>query len=158
MNKKYFIGIAVVVLAILGVMFFGNRSAVAPGAPEGSTTEVGTTTTEYVPGAVSSIKKTATPSAATMTKSGAYIVSYTTSGFNPVAITLKRGKSVHFVNNSNKAMRISAVDQNSQVFHELSQEQSVGRGGTYDFTFLTAGNWYYMNRNNSADRGTIVVE
>jgi hypothetical protein len=51
-----------------------------------------------------------------------------------------------------------AVDQSSQIYRELDQEQSVGKGGYYDFTFVTPGMWAYQDRNYQAERGTIIVE
>lgn len=157
-NKKYIIGIVVIVLVILGWLFLGNRAS-APSGPEGVVTPVATTTGSVTTaGATKAGTRATTPSAPAMTKSGAYIVSYTSTGFSPATVTIKRGKSVHFVNNSNKAMSLTAVDQYSQIYREFNQEQSVGRSGFYDFTFVTGGIWVYTNRNYRADRGTIIVE
>lgn len=151
MNKKYIIGILVIVVAVFAWFFFGNKAAVAPSAPEAASGVVTTT-------AVNTGVRAPATSAPILTKTGAYLVSYTGYGFSPAKLTIKRGKSVHFVNNSSKAMSLTAVDQMSQIYRELNQEQSVGRGGFYDFTFLTPGTWDYMNRNSQTNRGTIIVE
>lgn len=158
MNKKYLIGFVVLVIVVSIGFMLGKQSAIAPSAPVA-------TSTPLVTGSVAPLKapvKSGTTGAALgtpgITKNGSYLVTYTATGFSPKTLTIKLGKSVHFVNSSNKAMSLTAVDQNSQIYHELNQEQSVGRGGYYDFTFLTAGTWAYMNRNNSADRGTIIVQ
>ena len=152
MNKKYIIGILVIVVAVFAWFFFGRKAVVAPSTPEAATSGVVTT----------SVTKTGvrppSTSAPVLTKTGAYLVSYTGHGFSPAKLTIKRGKSVHFVNNSSKAMSLTAVDQMSQTYRELNQEQSVGRGGFYDFTFLAPGTWDYMNRNSQTNRGTIIVE
>lgn len=169
MNKKYVIGILIAVLVVLAWFLVYNNSAVAPVSPESAGTTVATTTvttvttattapTTPVPVHAKATAKSTAPSAPLMTKSGAYIVSYTNAGFIPAMITIKRGKSVHFVNNSSKAMSIMDVDQTSQLYRQLNQEQSVGRGGYYDFSFVNGGIWTYTNRNNRTDRGTIIVE
>lgn len=162
-NKKYVIGVGVIISVTIVWFMVGRQSAIAPSGPETtSTAETGlggaagngeSPATTKETGATSVVP---TPSA--MTKSGAYIVSYTKSGFSPTTLIIKRGKSVRFVNNSAKAMSIMAVDQNSQIYRELNQEQSVARAEFYDFTFGIAGTWVYTNRNNRLDRGTIIVE
>lgn len=166
MNTKYIIAIIVAVIALYGAFWFGKRAAIAPegqeGVPNGIVEQA--TTTPVVPAAkptqTTTTKTTSgtTSAAPAMTKSGAYLVSYTDSGFVPAKLEIQNGKSVHFVNNSNKAMSLTTVDPNSQVFREFNQEGSVGRGGSYDFTFLTEGTWWYVNRNSQKELGTIIVK
>lgn len=161
MNK--IIVIIAVALALYGAFWFGKRAAIAPEAPVNGATEQATTTSTA---SASKVTKTTTPKATgstalnapVMTKNGAYLVSYTDSGFVPAKLEIQKGKSVHFVNNSNKAMSLTTVDPNNQVFRELNQEKSVGRGGSYDFTFLTEGTWWYVNRNSQKELGTIIVK
>lgn len=169
MNKKYIIGGLVIVLAVFAGFFFGRKSAVAPSATDFATSTnmiVGTTTTITSPvprpaprpQSSTATKPSSAPSTPAMTANGSYLVMYTNSGFSPATLTIKKGQSVHFVNYSSKAMSLTAIDQNSQIYRNFNQEQSVGRGGYFDFSFVIAGNWGYLNRNNQADRGTIVVE
>lgn len=170
MNTKYIIITVVAILAMYGAFYFGKKSAVAPEASVESQmkTELSATTTAETTNRApsgSTQPKTATTNTATsklvtptILKDGSYLVSYTSTGFSPSKITIKTGKSVHFVNNSNKAMSISTTEPGSQLYGELSQSKSVGMGGTYDFTFMKAGAWTYMNRNNPADSGIIIVE
>lgn len=160
MNKKYIIAALVVVLALYGAFWMGKRAAIAPegqgSIPNGleqATTTAPTTTVKV-------IKTTApkTTSAPAMTKDGAYIVSYTDRGFVPATIPIAKGKSVHFVNNSNKAMSVTSSNTEVQMYSELNQGKVVGRGGVYDFTFLYVGTWNYHNRNNPQDKGVIMVK
>lgn len=169
MNTKYIIG-AVAVIAVLWIGFtWGNKDAVAPGVivsdTEGQSSGdvvsavVGApVVSKPVTTAVSPKPVASTPSLPAMTKDGAYIVSYTNSGFSPKSLTIKTGKSVHFVNNSAKAMSIVTTTTQNQVQSELNQGKTVGQGGTYDFTFLAPGTWVYMNRNAQSDFATIIVE
>lgn len=170
MNKKYIIAIIATTLAIYGGFWLGKRSAIAPeklesvpnGVIEQGTTTPVVATSKVAPQPV--VAKTtggtisSTLPAPTMTKSGAYIVSYTDKGFVPAILEVKAGKSVHFVNNSSRAMSLTSVDQNSQVYREFNQAGSVGRGGSYDFTFLAKGTWWYVNRNSQTELGTIIVK
>ena len=172
MEKKYII-IAVLVAVIVYLGFWANKESANAPADEQKTTVPMTTTSvaptsakntpvkkpattvrSVTPAKTTSVSVATTPS---ITKDGSYLVSYTATGFIPPVIEIKAGKSVRFVNDSNKAMSITSQEPNSQVYGELNQGKTVGRGGTYDFTFLTAGTWKYMNRNNSLDTGVVVV-
>ena len=160
MIKKYIIVIVAVAFAIWIGFFFMNKAAVAPEAPVNGGTEQATTTPVSIAktSGATDVSKTTT-SAPVILKDGSYLVSYTNRGFSPSTLTIKAGKSVHFVNNSSKAMSLTTTDTtNSQVFAEFNQGKTVGQGGFYDFTFLSVGTWGYMNRNNAIDKGTIIVQ
>src|SRR3989344_2086193 len=139
--------IIVIVLASLGIgymMFFGSNDAEnSPTEPTATSTEAKATTSTAKSETTALTKKTTTtittPKSATMTADGLYVISYTNAGFSPKTLTIKKGKGVRFVNNSDKAMRVFADDKNSQIYSALSQSKTVGRGGTYDFTFTQAG-------------------
>lgn len=164
MNKKYIIGAVVVLVALWAGFTWGNKSVVAPEAPVANNgVDQTVTTTPVVKAPVVKVTtpvapKTVVQSAPAMTKDGSYVVSYTSAGFSPKTLTIKLGKSVHFVNNSTKAMSVTTTTQQNQAQSELNQSKSVGQGGTYDFTFVTPGTWVYMNRNTPADYATIIVE
>ncbi len=98
------------------------------------------------------------PAAPKMTASGAYIVYYTSSGFSPASLSLVRGTSVHFVNNSSDALRVAPVDTRNKPYAEFSQSKSVGYGGTFDYTFTSAGSYSYYNENNKAHQALISVQ
>lgn len=92
-----------------------------------------------------------------MTKDGLYIINYTDRGFSPTMLTLTKGKGVHFVNNSNKALRVFSDLPNDRIYGAITQSKTIGKGGTYDFTFNDVGNWGYYNANYPSHRGTVVV-
>lgn len=174
MEKKYIV-IAVVVAVVVCIGFWSNKEEVIapadnqkmevpdldtaavtpPPAAKAPVNKPVTTVQSKTATKTTSVTVATTPS---MMPDGSYLVSYTASGFVPPVIEIARGKSVHFVNDSNKAMSIASQEPNSQVYSELNQGKTVGKGGTYDFTFLTAGTWKYMNRNNSLDTGVIIVK
>ena len=148
--------IAIIVIAIVGFMLFGSSPEVSPGdttVTESAIPSTGQTTQVPKPAT-----KTTTSVSPTMTKDGYYLVSYLNSGFSPRTLDIVRGKSVRFLNNSTRSMRIVSADTtNNSVYQALNQSKTVGKGGAYDFTFNEAGTYDYMNYNNSADRGTITV-
>lgn len=164
MIKKYILAIVAVLLAVYIGFFFGKKEAIAPPAPVNGVTVADEISVPMAPPALPSAPVAAAPkpvpvSSPTILKDGSYLVSYISTGFSPKTITIKKGKSIHFVNNSNKAMSLATTDTtNSQIFSEFNQGKTVGRGGSYDFTFLTAGTWGYMNRNNPADKGVVIVQ
>lgn len=172
MQKKYIIALIIIAIVVY-VGFWANREPVVAPAGEKApvVATIATTTAQSSPAAVT--KKTGAKSSSVsggkvttvsvpvtpaMTAEGAYIISYTASGFVPPVVEIRQGKSVHFVNDSNKAMSIASQEPNDQVYGELNQGKTVGRGGTYDFTFLKTGTWKYLNRNNSLDTGVIIVK
>lgn len=159
MIKKYILAIIAIVLAVWIGFFFGKKAAVAPEVPVNGVSEQSTATPAPTTTTAMATPKTTTAVAPVMTKDGSYLVSYTNRGFSPSTLTIKVGKSVHFANNSSKAMSLTSTDTtNSQIYSEFNQEKTVGQGGSYDFTFLSAGVWGYMNRNNQGDRGIVIVK
>ncbi len=74
-------------------------------------------------------------------------------------LTIPRGKSVRFVNNSGgKAMRVGSTDSANIIYSAFNQNKTVGSGGTYEYTFVDKGTYSYSNKNNTVDQGIIVVQ
>lgn len=137
------------------------------GAPANDTPEFvieGDSTAKTATAPVQTQRTGSVPAAApasypSMTKDGIYLVYYTAKGFVPSALKIPAGKSVRFVNDSSKAMRISSTDTtNAAEFAAFNQPKTVGKGGTYEYTFLHRASFTYNNRNVPADQGVIIVE
>ncbi len=154
----------IVFLVILVVLLMYQVNALAPStdglyapAPSESTAETATTpgTTAAKPAA----KAPATASAPVLrAKDGTYLVSYTDAGFSPATLEITRGSSVKWTNNSSRAMRIDTTDLiDRQPTNELGQSATVGKGGTYSFTFTKPYVYGYANQNNPKDKGVVVV-
>ena len=158
MNKKYIIGVLVIVLVAWIGLSWGKKAAVAPQTDDVTSVAMTTDVVTANPG-----KNTPTGTMApkvssyTIAKDGSYIVSYTDSGFKPLTLTISSGKSIKFVNNSNGQMSIASADVGGMGFTSLNQGGAVGRGGTF-YATLGQGTWHYMNRANQNLRGTIVVK
>lgn len=163
MIKKYILATVAILLAVWVGFFFGNKSANAPESPVNGEVVQVATTTPVVPQVptqktTTTVAPKTTTSAPVIAKDGSYLVYYTNRGFTPSTLTIKVGKSVRFVNNSSKAMSLTSTSVDNQAQSEFNQGKTVGQGGVYDFTFMSAGTWGYMNRNNQTDKGTIIVQ
>jgi plastocyanin len=77
------------------------------------------------------------------------VVTFTDKGFSPSPVTVRTGTTVTFVNESSGPMWVE-----SSGFNERT---SVGRGGTYEYTFVKVGTWSYQSHMSPAVKGTIVV-
>ena len=93
----------------------------------------------------------------TMTAKGEYIIYYGTNGFSPANLTIQVSKSVHIVNNSNSAMLIVPVDKVNKPYVNFMQSKSVGKGGSFDYTFTAVGSYAYYNDNMDKHTGVITV-
>ncbi len=85
-----------------------------------------------------------------------YFVSYENSGFKPKKFEISVGNSAHFINNSDKALRIWSKNQNAP-YNVLNQTSSIGKGEVYNFNFNIKGFWEFYNLNNPKDTGSITV-
>lgn len=104
------------------------------------------------PSPVSTAPKATSPS-------GLPTMTYTTGGFNPMVLEIKRGQSVRFVNGSKGSMRlVSNTDGGQNPYPAFSQSKTVGPGGVYEFTFTIPGTWGFKNQFDAAHIGAIAVQ
>jgi len=86
------------------------------------------------------------------------VVTYTDSGFAPSPIRVKVGSIVTFVNESSGMMWVASDPHPSHTllsgFDELT---SVGKGGTYEYTFAKVGTWTYHNHVSPSVKGSVIV-
>lgn len=172
MNKNAIIGIVVLAALIALAMMMRTPETPVEPVPEvvATTTPttpvvkkpavkpaVKTTTSTKNPIAVPEVKPVA-PTIPPSTPSGTTIITYTNSGFSPASITVNPGTSVQFVNKSDRGMRIFTDNPESRFFKELNQSKTVGKGGTFNFTFLYVGTWSYHNENFTSDHAKVIVQ
>ena len=99
-------------------------------------------------------------------------VTYTNQGFSPSTVTIKKGQTVEFVNNSAGSMCIASnphpihngYSGTTQTQHcpntagiAFDECTLVSSGGTYTFTFQKVGSWGYHNHADHSMTGTVVV-
>ena len=86
-------------------------------------------------------------------------VKYTTAGFSPVTLTVKKGTTVKFVNTSGQKMSVASDPHPSHTnYPEFDQFKSDAKGkDEYSFVFDKAGAWGYHDHFKASNKGTVVV-
>lgn len=146
---KTLIIVVVAVLVLVGGYFLLSGQALAPS-----------------PSAAPSQSATETPSA-----SASRTVTYTPDGFAPSLLTIQKGETVTFINQSGQTMWVaSAMHPTHSVYGGTTLSEHCGgsnedvsfdqceAGVSYSFTFQKSGTWKYHNHNRPDDTGTIVVQ
>lgn len=125
-----------------------------------TTTPVATSQPKPIPSYPAKPKdKPYTPSTITPSTKTDFTVIYTDAGFTPQTLQVPAGKSVRFTNGSSGSMLVSSAYNGTQpTYSSLNQGSSVGRGGTYDFTFSERGTYIYFNLNKKTHTGVIAVQ
>lgn len=93
--------------------------------------------------------------AAIGTKTFAALVSYTDNGFEPATLTVRKGDTVRFTNNSSGPMRIEAKDIPAVVIvttnasactsATFSTCKELPPGEYWEYTFNVTGDWSYSD-------------
>ncbi|OGI60979.1 hypothetical protein A2641_01655 [Candidatus Nomurabacteria bacterium RIFCSPHIGHO2_01_FULL_37_25] len=101
------------------------------------------------------------------------LVTYSNSGYSPSTLTIKKGETVTFKNQSSNSMWTASAKHPTHVVYSgtsLSEHcpdpdntafdtcTSIEPGDSWSFKFDISGTWKYHNHLNPADTGTIVVE
>ncbi len=77
-----------------------------------------------------------------------YLVSYTSGGFAPGSLTVQKGETVRFTNNSSDTIQISAGG---------AQSPSLSHGQYWEYTFKTTGTVQYKDITGSST-GSVTVQ
>ena len=155
MTTTGWVSVIVVILIVLGLGWWWYDSQMPVATPVTQTTTTSTTGTSTAP-------MTAT-------------VTYTDSGFSPASVTVAKGGTVTFVNNSSNPLWVAsdphpihnAYDGTTLQQHcaagyaglpPFDECTSVNQGSSWSFTFNTTGNWGYHNHEAAENQGTVVVQ
>lgn len=85
-----------------------------------------------------------------------WTISYSNAGFYPTRLTIKKGDTVRFVNNSDDDLWVTSTsDLNSK---KLDSSRALGSGEVFTYTFSTPGSWNYFNQTHTSSTGTIEVK
>src|SRR3989338_5559414 len=96
------------------------------------------------------------------------VITYTDSGFVPASVTVKKGQTVRWANNSGaKVWPASAVHPQHSVYPQTSASDCLGssfdackglaQGESWDFTFDYVGEWKFHNHLNASQWGSVIV-
>lgn len=86
-------------------------------------------------------------------------VNYTSGGFAPKSVTIKKGDTVVFENKTGKPASVASNEHPTHLLYpEFDQYKTDQRGKTeFRFTFEKAGTWNYHDHLNASMGGTVVV-
>lgn len=155
--RQIAVGAVVLVVFAAFVYFLANAQ---PSAPS--------------PGAMSSPKAAEVPPLtpameAILAKSNGfqYLISYTDGGFEPPTLTVKKGETVRFTNNSQDDLWIASATQPDGAVYPGQSDCGATAFDTcaalkpqefWEFTFDAAGTWSYKNNSDISKTGVITVK
>lgn len=159
MSSKSLIALIVIILIAAGVYLFMSTRASAP-APENTQESV----TEGAAGTV--LTQDEAPNTV--------VVTYSDAGFAPGTVTIKKGQTVRFVNQSGGTMWVGADEHPTHTTYDgtstrehcadgvattdtFDQCHAAPVGETYEYTFTKTGSWSYHNHTRAQHGGTVVV-
>lgn len=94
-----------------------------------------------------------------MEKTEAVTITYKDGVFTPSTVTIKKDTTVKFVNGGNDQMWVASAPHPQHTnLPGFDQLKAVGRGESYEYTFIKVGSWKYHNHVNPTAFGTVVVE
>jgi len=96
------------------------------------------------------------------------LVEYTDTGFSPATVSVKKGETVRFVNQSSNGLWVGGNNHPTHTqYPEKSASDCLGTsfdtcrvlqpGEFWEFTFNEAGSWGYHNHRRARDGGTVNV-
>jgi plastocyanin len=103
------------------------------------------------------------------------VVTLTDNGFSPTSITIARGETIRFVNDSSRNMWVGADEHPTHTEYDgtstrehcangmntgasFDQCTAVAKGVSWDYTFEKSGTFGYHNHVGASNTGTIVVQ
>lgn len=96
-----------------------------------------------------------------------HIITYTDNGYAPATLTIKKGETVIFKNQSSRAMwAASAMHPTHRVYpttggclgSTFDACKGVQTGDSWSFKFDVSGSWKYHDHLTPGDRGEIIVQ
>lgn len=162
MNNKFLVGLVVLLVGVGAGWYFLQGGKPTPYTPPRTGEDVvETTPPTQAPVTISDEALATGATGAGMEKGGVtgkMSVNYGEAGFVPNSVTVKKGTTVVWTNQSQSGMWVaSAIHPTHQLLPGFDQLKSVAAAGTYEYTFVKVGTWKYHNHVAPADTGTVVV-
>lgn len=161
--KNVLVAILVIALIALGAYAFSMNRAVAPSGT--SAERMGATTTPDV-ATVAEDEEDGGPAFA--------VITLTDNGFSPSSVSVARGETVRFINDSSRGMWVASNEHPTHTEYDgtstrehcangantgtsFDQCASVSKGDFWDYTFLKSGTFSFHNHVGASTTGTVVV-
>lgn len=150
--KNPIIAVVVIIILALGIWYgFMKDPAVeeeSPLAEVNMPIETGATTTDNAP---------ETEAVKEEVKINKEIV-YSANGFSPAVLTVKKGETVTFVNNSGRNFRPASDNHPTHTLYpEFDSGKPIASGEEYSFTFEKVGDWGYHDHARATSVGIVRV-
>ena len=93
------------------------------------------------------------------TTPGTVAIVYTDKGFLPATVNIKLGQKVRFFNQSGEKLWViqEAKPSAANRLAEFDENNTIGKGQGWEFTFNHVGTFNYQNNSNPKMMGTVVV-
>ena len=184
-DQQLYIVLAIAIVVLAGGIALWGQLSTSPSQPAVNTvpaasttpttpTSVRSTTGTHVSSYTGKTTVVTTPPANNPVTpyNGSVNVNYTTSGFSPKVLTIRKDTTVNFVNTTNTSMWVASdpyptnegysgttatqhcPDAGDTHFDECT---AVGKGNTFTFVFLKVGTWTYHDQQHPENTGTIIV-
>ena len=95
---------------------------------------------------------------ATITRPPANTVLIINGRFNPSIVTISIGDTIKWINNDDTTRRIASDPFPASTDLPGLVSEDLEKGGSYSYTFETAGEWGYHDGLNPIKKGRIIVE
>ncbi len=166
MNKSLLAIIVLIIIVILGIVVFGKRaeapkyenvdtiiSTSSPDSKIQNQNNKGSTTTNIAP---TNKEKADNDSPDKVTSAE---ITYTSQGFSPTSLKIKKGNTVIFRNKSEKSFwPASAIHPFHTIYPEFDSRKPIESEGIYSIVFERAGSWQYHDHLSSKRTGVVIVE
>lgn len=150
MNVKILVPVIIIVIAILGGVFWWVASQLDEAASNNNTQPTPTPTPELaVPESTESGSESVLPASDN-------VVTLTENGFEPANLVVPVGAEVQFVNESGQGMWVASDPHPVHTDYADFDQKEVG--DTYSFTFTEPGAYTYHNHQNESQTGLVLVE
>jgi len=158
--NKVILGIVIVIAVVVVGWFFMSRGEVT--AP---TTEE---TSEQIQAENGTAAGNSEPTSLEGDMVDDIIVTYTAEGFEPESVTINKGQTVRFVNQSSRNMWVGSDDHPTHTKYPVKAEddclgssfdscRGLPVGESWSFTFTETGSWGYHNHTQAGHRGVVIV-
>lgn len=85
-------------------------------------------------------------------------VKITKVGFEPPTISIKRGETVKWINESGGTATVNSDPSPKNDLYPFLNLGEIPNGSSSDAQFVDSGTYKYHNQNNPVQRGTVVVK
>lgn len=94
------------------------------------------------------------------------LVSYTDAGFEPLVVSIKKGETIRFVNNSSEDLWVASTSVEGNLYpgesdcgtSMLDTCKPLAARAFWEFTFDQTGTWGYMNNLHKDRTGVVTVK